>query len=264
MSKENEKSKESVKKNDQLKKEPIEELKPQGKEDVEKDLHLEETEEVTVKSDDKHDKLYEETLDVDDDEPVKNKSVRILGITLISIAALIIIVVVYFFIFPAQWRSLTGQPTYTTESIENTEENVDVVDGMDIVDESENDTKNVDILDQVADIDKEEPKAETLADEEPVTEESATINSVKWGLELPCYVISHSAYSTEQTAKQIKAKMTQKGFKVGYFYIPDLQPGGKPLFKVFVGPFTSRQDAEKILVSVKKENSAAYVTKLEK
>ena len=241
-------------------------VKSQGKAETE---GIKQTKEVTVEADTHHnDKLYEETLDVEDENSDKNKPSKLLGIALISAAVLIILIVVYFFIFPSQWRSLTGQSTYVSDKIENADDNLDVVDNIDVIDEKATGKENTDILDQVAEIDDQntEPESvDTRADIEPVKKEpKAIINSAKWGLQLPCFVISHSAYSTEETAKQIKAKMSQKGFKTGYFYIPDLQPGGKPLFKVFVGPFNSREDAEKILASLKKDNSAAYVTRLEK
>lgn len=214
-----------------------------------------ETEEVTVTSNEST--LNNETLDLAEEEEEKSKSKKIIGLVLIGVGALIILVVVYFFIFPNQWRSLTGQTTFVEEKY-TTSDDIDVVD-----DDVPATTDNVDVLEQVAVIEEESTEPVTNADKELTTPAKPVINAEKWGLTLPCYVISHSAYSTEETAKQIKSKMTQKGFKSGYFYIPDLQPGGKPLFKVFVGPFNSREDAEKILNSVKKENTVAYVAKLE-
>lgn len=133
---------------------------------------------------------------------------------------------------------------------------VDVIEEEPVIDEQEDD-----ILSKVAEIEDNTKKEEVLADKEPeVKKETPKKQEAnKWGLKLPCFVISHSAYSTEDQAQKIKSELAQKGFRSGYYYIPDFEKGGKPLYKVYVGPFDTRNDAEKLLASVKKEQKGAYV-----
>ncbi len=205
-------------------------------------------------------------LDTENDEEEKksDKSKKILGISFIVLGVIIISIVVYFLLYPERWRSFTGKTAFVTEEsvdmedeLLSTEEKLVEETGFDnSQDNNLNDEQNDD-LDEIAKI-EDENVAEAVEEKK----EEKTIVPDKWGLKLPCFVISHSAYSLEDVAKAQKAQLAQKGFKCGYYYIPDYIPQGKPLYKVYIGPFDSRNDAEKLLASAKKLNSKAYISEV--
>lgn len=78
------------------------------------------------------------------------------------------------------------------------------------------------------------------------------------------FIISCAAVSSEEAAKKASNDLKSKGFKSGYYYLPDYQSGAKPLYKVFVGSFNNRTDAEGNLGDVKNLFDGAYVMQLKK
>lgn len=86
----------------------------------------------------------------------------------------------------------------------------------------------------------------------------------KWGLRPPAFIISHSAYASEETARQIKEKlMKDNGLNANYFWIPDYVEGGKELYKVYIGPLDSWEEANDFLALIKDDlNTNAYVEKI--
>jgi hypothetical protein len=105
------------------------------------------------------------------------------------------------------------------------------------------------------------PEKESKVIGQKVVENSHKID--KWGLKRPCYIISYGAFSVESTAQAEVEKLTKSRFETGYFWIPDYVGQGKELYKVYVGPFVTRADAESRLPDVKKKKSKAYIEKLE-
>lgn len=81
-------------------------------------------------------------------------------------------------------------------------------------------------------------------------------------LHTPCYVIGYSAVAQKSLAKQQATTLNNKGFKSGYYYIPDHFAGGKALYKVYVGPFNSQSEAEQSLASVQQYNPGSYVLRV--
>lgn len=73
------------------------------------------------------------------------------------------------------------------------------------------------------------------------------------------HYIGYGAVTTEEMARTQATELRRKGFdKAGYFFIPDYYPGGKELYRVFVGPFDTEQEAEESAVNVRSESPSAY------
>lgn len=86
---------------------------------------------------------------------------------------------------------------------------------------------------------------------------------VKKGLlQTPCFIIGYASISSEATAIKTVATLSTKGIKCGYFWIPDYTPGGPQLFKVYVGPFNTRDDATKELPTIKADVPGAYISEI--
>ncbi len=83
--------------------------------------------------------------------------------------------------------------------------------------------------------------------------------SSQMGVQRKKYYIGYSAVSSEETAKTVSAELRRKGFdNAGYFYIPDYEPAGKNLYRIYVGPFNTIEAAEEAIVNVRSENPNAY------
>lgn len=97
---------------------------------------------------------------------------------------------------------------------------------------------------------------------EKVVEEVKAEPANKWGLSKPCYVISHSSMKSEKFALKTVNKLERAGFKTGYYWIPDLGPGGNEYYKVYVGPFATEQAAIDQLYEVRKHSKLAYIVEM--
>jgi len=82
-------------------------------------------------------------------------------------------------------------------------------------------------------------------------------------LTTPCYIIGYSAVASEGMAKNYVASLTQKGFEAGYMWVPDYEPGGKAVYRIYVGPFKTLAEANTSLTKVKQIQSGAYVKLVE-
>lgn len=77
------------------------------------------------------------------------------------------------------------------------------------------------------------------------------------------YIISISAFSKKTQAQGKVDQLAQNGHPAKFIWIPDYQPNGKKLFKVYVGAFSSYDLANQYL----KENKLpkdAYIQKITK
>ena len=78
---------------------------------------------------------------------------------------------------------------------------------------------------------------------------------VIWGIELPAYVLTDSAYETQEEAGRQLAQLNDKGLrdpyfeenfktKTGFFYIPDFPfLTNKQLYQVYIGPYQDKETA---------------------
>jgi hypothetical protein len=76
-------------------------------------------------------------------------------------------------------------------------------------------------------------------------------------LQTPCWVIGYASVSKEAVAIKTVAQLSGK--KCGYYWIPDYVANGPKMFKVFIGPFTTKEAAQAELPAIKTEVPAAYV-----
>lgn len=92
------------------------------------------------------------------------------------------------------------------------------------------------------------PIESTVTIEEPIQEETSNTPEVERNGSLyktPFYIISISAVSKKESAIKGALKI-QKNKDLGNFlWIPDYNPNGKPLYKVYIGPFVSKMEAQK-------------------
>jgi len=168
----------------------------------------------------------------------------------IVLVALVGGIVLYFTFNKTQWNQIIGhfQEDETTEQVEKETDKGKQADRA----------RQDDPLPK--DAEKEGMNSEDLDDKDITTPDEID----KWGVKRPSFIISHSAYSTRESAEKIKAKLMDIGFNSGFYWIPDYHDSEKQLYKVFVGPYTTRSDAEDMLQAVKKIREEAYIMKLEK
>ena len=170
----------------------------------------------------------------------ESKPVRTRFIIISIIVILIGGISIYFYLNPAKWNGFTSA----------------ITPGSDTTVKGVTDTSAGKDIDS-ASVDSTAKKMDTTTKN---TEPEEDIN--KWGLRRPCFVISHSAYTKEPSAEKVTEKLFDMGFNSGYYWIPDYKPGGKKLFKVYVGPYQTRKDAKAMLSAVKKIQPDAYITKV--
>jgi len=80
---------------------------------------------------------------------------------------------------------------------------------------------------------------------------------------VPSFIIAYSANADKIQANRNFSHLESLGFESGIYWIPDFFSAGKPLYKVYVGPFTTRSDAETRLIAVRKLQADAYIMKVE-
>ena len=87
-------------------------------------------------------------------------------------------------------------------------------------------------------------------------------NEKIWDIELPAYVITDSAFKTEEEAGQRLAELSRRAnndpyfnekFNFAFFWIPDFKYlTNKKLFQVYIGPYKNKEDVYKALCDYKK------------
>ena len=107
---------------------------------------------------------------------------------------------------------------------------------------------------------EDDKRKEGIIAPKEVQQESRIVK--KGRLVTPCWVISYSSVSSEATAIKNVAKLTTSEKKCGYYWIPDYSASGPKLFKIYIGPFTSKDAALAELPAIQTEASGAYVTEV--
>lgn len=72
-----------------------------------------------------------------------------------------------------------------------------------------------------------------------------------------CYAVPNEA-----DARALSASIKNRGYGAGYFWIPDYEPEGKKLFRVYAGPYRNKESALAGLVELKKIFRDAYYYQL--
>ncbi len=76
------------------------------------------------------------------------------------------------------------------------------------------------------------------------------------------YLIGCYAVSEEEKAKQLANVLRAKNFEAGYFFIPDYEPSGSRMYRVYIGPFLSRDLALQELSNTKQYIKEAYIVNM--
>ena len=79
----------------------------------------------------------------------------------------------------------------------------------------------------------------------------------------PCWVISYASLTKEESAVKEVQRLKTKGYKAGYYYIPDYKPGGHTLYKIYIGPFNTANEPNSIIAAIKQLSKDAYILKVE-
>jgi len=90
------------------------------------------------------------------------------------------------------------------------------------------------------------------------------ISSKKSDLNSNCWIISFASVKEEKAASKGAKEVVDKGFIGGYYWIPDKDPNGKALFKIYVGPYRTENQAQEALPKIKELSPSAYVLKIGK
>ena len=107
----------------------------------------------------------------------------------------------------------------------------------------------------------ENPKAE------PATNEKSALKTKivrkKGDFEIPCWIIAFSANSKKPIANTNYSTLEALGYDAGIYWIPKYFPSDKELYKVYVGPYKSAEDAQSMLPAIRNLQPDAYVMKIE-
>ena len=168
---------------------------------------------------------------------------------------------------PAKYRNFrqpltTGEKTATTEQRyvkpKKTEEKEKVIKKEIKPEEIKTDytvnaeTENI----QATNAEKEEENTQIKVEDKTVVAND-DVNDKK--LKSPFYVISCAAVVSEFTAKSNIRELNGMGIIADYLYIPDYDPYGKTLYRVYVGPYKTKAQADNVLPKIKVQIPKAYV-----
>ncbi|UTW64590.1 SPOR domain-containing protein [bacterium SCSIO 12741] len=85
----------------------------------------------------------------------------------------------------------------------------------------------------------------------------------KGQFEIPCWIIAFSANSKKPLANVNYSELEALGYDAGIYWIPKYFENGKELYKVYVGPYKSPDEAESVLPAIRNMQSDAYIMKIE-
>ena len=108
----------------------------------------------------------------------------------------------------------------------------------------------------------QQQRAKTETAENAAIKNGAANSGFKKPLTRPTWVISVSSVAKESIAKARTEELRAAGQSADYYWIPDYVDGGNRYFKVFVGPFATKAEAQSYL-SNGGLASDAYVLKVE-
>lgn len=202
-----------------------------------------------------------------DSEP-KSKS----KIGLILIVALFVIVASAAYLFVINPSILAKQfPSLVEKGIVTIETEHAKIDSL--TQTVQNETPNAEATDEVVTKEERDSETNTTIPEEKVVETiTKTLETqptakkerivTKGKLQTPCWIISYSSISNEAVAIKTVATLSTQGKKCGYYWIPDYVSGGPKLFKVYIGPYSTKEEAASDLPAIKQDVSGAYVAEV--
>ncbi|MCL2328634.1 MAG: SPOR domain-containing protein [Bacteroidetes bacterium] len=108
----------------------------------------------------------------------------------------------------------------------------------------------------------QQQSAKIATREKTITQNAETQSGFKKPLSRPCWVISVSSVAKESVAKVCAEELRAAGQKADYYWIPDYVSNGNKYFKVFVGTFATKAEAQQHLANGGLADGA-YVLKVE-
>jgi len=185
------------------------------------------------------------------------------GAILLIVILLLLIVTTVFFIFNQKRfkESLKAIGIEDTEIITDNTDKTENANENDAVPQLDSPIYNKD-GDRIADLENED--LNNAEDNDTILNPKQQKND-KWKLARPCWVVSFGSFTKEQTANSETNRLKSLGYSAGYYWIPDYRnKGSKELYKVYVGPFTKKSEAKKLLPTIKKLShfKDAYILKV--
>lgn len=91
----------------------------------------------------------------------------------------------------------------------------------------------------------------------------STVIRKKGDFEIPCWIVAFSANDKKPLANMNYSALEALGYDAGIYWIPKYFPGGSEMYKVYVGPYKSPEEAQAILPQIKNLQPDAYVMKID-
>ncbi|MBD79443.1 MAG: hypothetical protein CL840_11030 [Crocinitomicaceae bacterium] len=112
---------------------------------------------------------------------------------------------------------------------------------------------------------EEEAKEDSEPADETVQEKQALSKIIrkKGDFEIPCWIVAFSANNNKPLANMNYSALEALGFDAGIYWIPKYFPDGKSMYKVYVGPYKTPEQAQAILPQIKNLQPDAYVMKID-
>lgn len=134
--------------------------------------------------------------------------------------------------------------------------------GADVESSSETDLSNENSIESEMNEAKEE-FSDKSSDEQEKEAIKTKIIRKKGEFELPSWIIAFSANSKKPLANTNYSTLEALGYDAGIYWIPKYFPGGSEMYKVYVGPYKSSEEAASMLPAIKNLQPDAYIMKIE-
>lgn len=109
-------------------------------------------------------------------------------------------------------------------------------------------------------VNSEKPLAETIINTEKETNTSEFKVERDGSLfKTPFYIVSISAVSKKEYAIKGALRIQKDQLNGNFLWIPDYSPNGKKLYKIYVGPFASKLEAQKKKEEISSKYPGCYV-----
>ncbi len=151
-----------------------------------------------------------------------------------------------------------------TQTVQSETPNAEATDEVVTKEERDSETNTTIPEEKVVETITETLKTQPAATKEVAAPEPAKKERIvtKGKLQTPCWIISYSSISNEAVAIKTVATLSTQGKKCGYYWIPDYVSGGPKLFKVYIGPYSTKEEAASDLPAIKQDVSGAYVAEV--
>lgn len=85
----------------------------------------------------------------------------------------------------------------------------------------------------------------------------------KGDFEIPCWIVAFSANNKKPLANMNYSALEALGYDAGIYWIPKYFPTGQEMYKVYVGPYKTPEEAQAILPQIRNLQPDAYVMKID-